>query len=960
MKGRKKVSKSVKKALSLFIGVIVILNSLSVAAFCADSSEFSGGDGTENNPYLVATPEQLNNVRNHLDAYFKQTADIDMAEVSNWIPIGKKDSDTESEETPDYAKETCKTFVGSYDGDNYKIYNLTISDDKISFANDKFGLFSILGKCKIQNVQLTDINYLIDKTTTDYTNIWNNYPIPTTYKLYVGGIAGMGSADSVVTNCIVSGSINVKKCNDASVGGILGDGYATKCKNSANINVDGSSSYRSENDSKVYCGGIVGGYLNNYIPISECLNEGNINATAGCWAFVGGILGGINNNIENCMNLGDISGYTLGSPYSTTAYYGHCNVGGIIGVTDNRVKYCTNYGNISACGSTTPYVGGIVGSSYYGDEIINNCVNISDSIISTPNSGNNVGRIGGRTYSGRINCYSYDSTIVNGSKVSESSTGVNGEDVTKEELLTQAPYVDFDFNEVWTINSDIGGAVLSYFYKNSSSSEKFPEGYNFLEDSYRFVNDESPNIDKKYFSTIFESGTSNLIYKKYHEAGGLCYGFAITTAAIYNGMPDISRFAYLDENIFDVKTATKIRDLKRSNKYITGSAVAIGGNLDDCISLSDYIKYAYIYQYALESIEILKFTGNDALGLLETVKKFTDNNKIGVVINMNLKGDAVNKNAPGGHAVLAVGYDGNDILIDDPNYTDSLKRITIHSDGTWEYKGYNEKDHLINYTTNIHRPYQILLTGNKIVGSDFFNSGTGSAEHYVEGVERLDADYTLASIDATTFRLANNDYIQLPVNSMDGTNNNASTAKLFWIKDSKTIKIDGLTDDVNTIEYGGDDTVISAAVSADSTVELTIDGDTKTAAVNTEKDKINTLTFSVVDDDGNKKGVEISGTASGDLVTAKKTENGITVDGFNDMTITYLKDEEEVSDKKADVKDGREVNITVDDKNETVDTDFVPDSAKCKFCGKVHGDSFIELFVKFFHKIFYLISKLFK
>ena len=523
-------------------------------------------------------------------------------------------------------------------------------------------------------------------------------------------------------------------------------------------------------------------------------------------------------------------------------------------------------------------------------------------------------------------------------------------------------YLNFGESEPANFNKGAGGATvyMHYYSTDPKSGYGTPEGYNFLEDSYRFVNDESPNIDKKYFSTIFESGTSNLIYKKYHEAGGLCYGFAITTAAIYNGMPDISRFAYLDENIFDVKTATKIRDLKRSNKYITGSAVAIGGNLDDCISLSDYIKYAYIYQYALESIEILKFTGNDALGLLETVKKFTDNNKIGVVINMNLKGDAVNKNAPGGHTVLAVGYDGNDILIDDPNYTDSFKRITIHSDGTWEYKGYNEKDHLINYTTNIHRPYQILLTGNKIVGSDFFNSGTGSAEHYVEGVERLDADYTLASIDATTFRLANNDYIQLPVNSMDGTNNNASTAKLFWIKDSKTIKIDGLTDDVNTIEYGGDDTVISAAVSADSTVELTIDGDTKTAAVNTEKDKINTLTFSVVDDDGNKKGVEISGTASGDLVTAKKTENGITVDGFNDMTITYLKDEEEVSDKKADVKDGREVNITVDDKNETVDTDFVPDSAKCKYCGKVHGDSFIELFVKFFHKIFYLISKLFK
>lgn len=522
-------------------------------------------------------------------------------------------------------------------------------------------------------------------------------------------------------------------------------------------------------------------------------------------------------------------------------------------------------------------------------------------------------------------------------------------------------YLNFGESEPANFNKGAGGATvyMHYYSTDPKSGYGTPEGYNFLEDSYRFVNDESPNIDKKYFSTIFESGTSNLIYKKYHEAGGLCYGFAITTAAIYNGMPDISRFAYLDENIFDVKTATKIRDLKRSNKYITGSAVAIGGNLDDCISLSDYIKYAFIYQYSVEADELLYQTANDTFGLLNTVKNFTNNNRIGVVVGFSRLKNHPDPKAPGGHEVLAVGYDGNDILIDNPNNTKSPERLTIHSDGSWEFGNYNSDNHVLDYATNIQRPYQILLTGNKVVGSDW--SGTfGSAEHYVEGVERLDSDYTLVSIDATNFTLNSTDYIQLPENSKDGLGDNDSTAKLFWIKDSKTIKIDGLTDDVNTIEYGGDDTVISAVVSADSTVELTIDGDTKTAAVNTEKDKINTLSFSVVDDDGNKKGVEISGTASGDLVTAKKTENGITVDGFNDMTITYLKDEEEVSDKKADVKDGREVNITVDDKNETVDTDFVPDSAKCKFCGKVHGDSFIELFVKFFHKIFYLISKLFK
>lgn len=491
--------------------------------------------------------------------------------------------------------------------------------------------------------------------------------------------------------------------------------------------------------------------------------------------------------------------------------------------------------------------------------------------------------------------------------------------------------------------------------RSYSTGERYPDGYNFLEDSYKFVNNQSPNLSKKYFTTIFESGTADLMYKKHHKTGGLCYGMAYTTAAIYNGLPDISRFSCLDGTT--PKIATKIRDLSRSSTL--GSKVVVGGNYDDFLELSDYIKYAFIYQYSVEANELIQQTANDSFGLLDTVKNFTNNNRIGVVVGFAQLKNHPDPKAPGGHKVLAVGYDGNDILIDNPNNTKSLERLTIHSDGSWEFGNYNSDNHVLDYATNIQRPYQILLTGNKVVGSDW--SGTfGSAEHYVEGVERLDSDYTLVSIDAETFNIDSSDYVEISDISGEAETSDESNARLFWIKDSKTIKIDGLTDDVNTIEYGGDDTVISAVVSADSTVELTIDGDTKTAAVNTEKDKINTLTFSVVDDDGNKKGVEISGTASGDLVTAKKTENGITVDGLNDMTITYLKDEEEVSDKKADVKDGREVNITVDDNNETVDTDFVPDSAKCKFCGKVHGDSFIELFVKFFHKIFYLISKLFK
>ncbi len=37
---------------------------------------FDGGAGSLEDPYLIRTPEQLDQVRNYPDAFFKQTADI--------------------------------------------------------------------------------------------------------------------------------------------------------------------------------------------------------------------------------------------------------------------------------------------------------------------------------------------------------------------------------------------------------------------------------------------------------------------------------------------------------------------------------------------------------------------------------------------------------------------------------------------------------------------------------------------------------------------------------------------------------------------------------------------------------------------------------------------------------------------------------------------------------------------
>lgn len=110
------------------------------AASVTVTGDFAGGNGTEGAPYLVATPEQLDRVRNYPSRHFKQIIDIDLeGYTGNWTPIG---SDT----TP---------FTGVYNGNGYTISNLKIN----STAVDGFvGLFGYVENGSLKNMVLENVD----------------------------------------------------------------------------------------------------------------------------------------------------------------------------------------------------------------------------------------------------------------------------------------------------------------------------------------------------------------------------------------------------------------------------------------------------------------------------------------------------------------------------------------------------------------------------------------------------------------------------------------------------------------------------------------------------------------------------------------------------------------------------------------------------------------------------------
>ena len=109
-------------------------------------------------------------------------------------------------------------------------------------------------------------------------------------------------------------------------------------------------------------GGIVGSENGSFIKIINCINNCDVTSFSDNSLYVGGIAGAIANNcnIENCINNGKISGYTLTS--------------GIGAIYSSTVENCINNGVIEGIREYSNYVGGIA-SEVYNSKVIS-CLNI--------------------------------------------------------------------------------------------------------------------------------------------------------------------------------------------------------------------------------------------------------------------------------------------------------------------------------------------------------------------------------------------------------------------------------------------------------------------------------------------------------------------------------------------------------------------------------------------------------
>ena len=238
---------------------------------------FAGGSGTETDPYLIQTADQLNSIRFGADKHYKLIADIDLSSWGNWVPIGGTAAygGTMGDQW-NKAHVGSVVFTGSLDGNGHVISGMTIKIHDVAIYMTEgsnvryYGLFARVNSNGTAIKNLGIINHTID---LDYGTM------PTSADLSIGSLASLVTK-GIIENCYSAGgkiSVNLGRAygNNPNVsvqaGGLVGthNGNFTRCYNTSDIYINSQV-----NGGITYGAGIAATVSN--AQIRECYNKGNI------------------------------------------------------------------------------------------------------------------------------------------------------------------------------------------------------------------------------------------------------------------------------------------------------------------------------------------------------------------------------------------------------------------------------------------------------------------------------------------------------------------------------------------------------------------------------------------------------------------------------------------------------------------------------------------------------------
>ena len=369
--------------------------------------------------------------------------------------------------------------------------------------------------------------------------------------------------------------------------------------------------------------------------------------------------------------------------------------------------------------------------------------------------------------------------------------------------------------------------------------------------------------------------------------------------------------------------------------------------------------------------ETIAYDKNNCESVYDAVKEYVNGERSNPPI-IYLCGDTA-------HAILGIGVEDNKIIVNDSNNEDSkcyieLKKENGKFTGEWSYLEYHgdktDNYDIICWLDGSTYAFPLAALYNDLyldthkdlsVGEEMerrLNQMSDDKHLFYSNTDRYNVDYS---------GLTRKDLLP---SSIDTTVNNSGY--LYWIDDTAVNSLTFSNIQADDAEFVLSDnySAIYATVSKDSELKLTVDDEINNEAIikTDKKDEVK-LSFVTTDDKWDSITTTLTGTANGDEVTATETEDGIQVTGLNDITVTY-ETADGTAETKADVKDGSTVNITVNDDENTVETDWQckhPDDNHDGICDTCSEDftkscscsCHSNAFMQFIHKILCFLYRLF-
>lgn len=253
-------------------------------------------------------------------------------------------------------------FAGTFDGDGYRVSNMTVAKEKESAG---VGMFNYIKGASILNVNLT--NAAVTGGSVVGLLVGNA-------DVAVDGSDRTKSVSNLIGNCRAAGTVTALNDSNsgAYAGGLIGfnNGDTDPATGiSAYSSVDRCSAEVTVNASSAYAGGLVGG---NYGYITSSGALATVNGTSG----VGGFAGGNNGEIYNCHADGRVSGESI--------------VGGFAGLSTERIEDSYSLCEAASTKEDGERIGGFLGS---GGGVVKNSV--SAGTVDAPVSVSYVGGFAG-------------------------------------------------------------------------------------------------------------------------------------------------------------------------------------------------------------------------------------------------------------------------------------------------------------------------------------------------------------------------------------------------------------------------------------------------------------------------------------------------------------------------------------------------------------------------------------